>query len=560
MRNPLLFISLFVAALVFGHAPEWALETPVANASLAILPDSLVKKVDALFAQFDLASSPGCALAILKDGKTIYQQGYGMASLEYGIGITPASVFNGASLSKQFTAAAIVTLALEGKLSLKDDIRKYLPQVPDFDHGITLTHLLHHTSGVRDQWDLQKLAGWRGGDVITEGDVLEMVQRQKGLNFVPGAEFSYSNTGYTLLGLVVKKVTGMTLQEYADSVFFQPLRMHQTHFQDDHTEVVPNATSAYQKDPKGHWKIALPANDTYGATGLMTTVEDLAKWDAHFYAKLAEQKAFVEAMQRVGSLNDKTLLLYASGLALQTYKGQQAFWHPGSESGYRAVYLRFPGHHFSIILLGNAAGMNAESLAKKVADLFLPDHTDRKQPLAQKIDTAALGIWAGTYWDSTSNSRVVLTYQAGSLLKGNDLLVALSEKTFLDPKAEAAYAFQSNPTGASLEVSVKGNKKTTYQKVNTITLLPHQLQEYTGQFYSPELEVWYTFSLQKQGLLAQVPRNVPFPLNPFTKDVFTSPVNIQFTRNANNEISGFFLTLGKTRNLRFQKASKPGIF
>ncbi len=431
-----------------------------------------------------------------------------------------------------------------------------MPVVPDFGHRIAITHLLHHSSGLRDQWDLQKLAGWRGGDVITEEDILEMLQRQRGLNFVPGEEFSYSNTGYTLLGLVVKKITGMSLRAYTDSVFFQPLGMHHTHFQGDHTQVTPNPTSAYQKDREGNWKTFLPVYDNYGATGLMTTVEDLAKWDKHFYA--TEAKAFIEAMQQAGSLNDQTPLLYASGLALQDYRGHKTVWHPGSDAGYRSVYLRFPGSHFSVILLGNAASLNAEGLAKKVADLFLAGNPGTKHPLAQTIDSTTLKTWAGTYLDTTSKARLVLNYQAGKLAKGNDPLIALSEKTFLDSKAEAAYLFQSNPTGASLEVSVKGNKKMTYQKINTLTLLPHQLKEYTGQFYSPELNVWYTFYLQEKILLAEVPRNAPFPLNPFTKDVFTSPVTVQFIRNAKKEITGFWLTLGKTRNIPFQKAGKSG--
>ena len=231
----------------------------MANAQLA---DSLTKKVDSLFTEYDKPNSPGCALAILKDGKIIYKRGYGMSNMEYNIAISPSSIFHVCSVSKQFTAAAIIMLSLEGKLSLNDDIRKYIPEVPDFGHVITFNHLLHHTSGLRDQWDLKALAGWRDGDLITEKDIMEMLARQKALNFLPGDEFAYCNTGYTLLAVAVERITGVSLREYTDSVFFKPLDMTCTHFHNNHAEITPNRTSAYSKDEKGIWKISIPVYDT----------------------------------------------------------------------------------------------------------------------------------------------------------------------------------------------------------------------------------------------------------------------------------------------------------
>jgi CubicO group peptidase (beta-lactamase class C family) len=209
------------------------------------LQDSVIKKIDLILSEWDKTNSPGCSLAIVKDGTIIYKRGYGMSNLEYNIAITPASIFHVASISKQFTAAAILRLAQEGKLSLDDDIRKYIPEVPDLGHPITFNHLIHHTSGLRDQWDLQSLAGWREGDVITENDILDMLKRQRALNFVPGDEYVYCNTGFTLLGIAVKRITGVSLRDYADSVFFKPLGMNNTLFHSDHAEIVPNRTSAY---------------------------------------------------------------------------------------------------------------------------------------------------------------------------------------------------------------------------------------------------------------------------------------------------------------------------
>ena len=185
------------------------------NYADAQLSDSLNKRIDSIFADYDKINSPGCALAILKDGKIVYKKGYGISNLDYNIAISPSSIFHVASLSKQFTAAAIILLSLQGKLSLTDDIRKYLPEVPDFGRTITFNHLIHHTSGLRDQWDLLYLAGWREDDLIKEKDILEMLTRQKSLNFLPGDEEVYCNTGYTLLAVAVKRITGVSLRAYA---------------------------------------------------------------------------------------------------------------------------------------------------------------------------------------------------------------------------------------------------------------------------------------------------------------------------------------------------------
>src|SRR5258705_4506707 len=210
---------------------------------------SITGKVDEIFARFGKPDSPGCALSVIKDGQIVYKRGYGMSNLEYGIPISPSSIFHIASISKEFTAMAIVMLAQQGKLSLDDDVRKYVPEVPDFGERITIRHLIHHTSGLRDQWSLLELAGWREDDVITEGDILDLVSRQKALNFKPGEEHLYSNTGYTLLAVIVKRVSRQSLRDFADAEIFKPLSMTRTHFHDDQSMIVKDRTSAYQPRP-----------------------------------------------------------------------------------------------------------------------------------------------------------------------------------------------------------------------------------------------------------------------------------------------------------------------
>ena len=446
------------------------------------IPDSLSKKVDAIFAEYDKTNSPGCALAILKEGKVIYKRGYGMSNMEYNIAITPTSIFHIASISKQFTAAAIVRLSLEGRLSLNDDIRKYIPEVPDFGHTITFNHLLHHTSGIRDQWQLQILAGWRADDLITEKDILDMLARQKALNFLPGEEFMYCNTGFTLAAVAVKRITGVSLRDYADSVFFKPLAMTNTHFHSDHAEITPNRTSAYSRNDKGIWKIDLPVFDNYGATSLFTTVEDLAKWDENFYTKKVGGDAFINLMQTTGELNNKTPQNYAAGLLVSNYNGYMTVAHGGSDAGYRSNLTRFPSEHFSVVILANLANINPRLLAYKVADLFLEDKSIQQPTF--KSDSSIVKGWAGDYFDKSSQMLQKLIFKKAKLNLGATELITTGNNTFEVPYSSSTLSFSGDTLNAQLEVFTEGAGRKTYKKIKKNFLSVSELEEYKGDFYS----------------------------------------------------------------------------
>src|SRR5277367_6245231 len=237
------------------------------------LPPDVAKQVDKIFEKWDRPDSPGCALGVYKDGKIIYKHGYGMADLNDDVPITPATVFHVASMSKQFTAASIVLLAQQGKLSLDDDVHKYIPELPDFGQRITIRHLVWHTSGLRDQWDLLGLAGWRYSlDLITDDDVMSVMTRQKDLNFKPGEQYTYCNTGFTLLALIVKRVSGISFREFTNKNIFEPLGMKHTHFRDDHEEVIKHDALGYEDGKDKPFRMNLTNFDTAGATSLHTTV------------------------------------------------------------------------------------------------------------------------------------------------------------------------------------------------------------------------------------------------------------------------------------------------
>jgi CubicO group peptidase (beta-lactamase class C family) len=520
----------------------------------AQLPDSLAKKVDLIFSKWDKTNSPGCSIALVKDGKIMYSRGYGMSNLEYNLAITPASGFHVASLSKQFTAAAIQHLALEGKLSLTDDIRKYIPELPDFGQPITIGELMHHTSGLRDQWDLLGLSGWREDDVKTENDILELLKRQKALNFQPGAQYIYCNSGFTLLGIAVKRITGVSLRHYDDSVFFKPLEMYNTVFHSDHSEIIPNRTSAYDMDDSGRWEISIPVFDNYGATSLFTTAEDLAKWDENFYSKKIGGPAFIRAMLTTGILNDGTKQNYASGLTIGQYKGNNTVEHNGADAGYRADILRFPDLHFSVIILANLAGINPSNLGRKVADMFIPDKTPA-DPASVPVDSLTIKKLAGYYLDPESNAIGKLEVQHGKLLSNGTIL-----------RAESDSIFVNSNSGSSIHIRMPGGRTTfvirspdmrdrIYEKVDTVAASAVRLSDYVGAFYSSELEVKYVVSIKDSALSVKIPRNDPFKLEPFIREYFTGFSTLHFLRNKKGQVTGFLLSTGRSWNMYFARVS-----
>jgi CubicO group peptidase (beta-lactamase class C family) len=342
------------------------------------------KQVDAVFADLVKPGSPGCALAIARGGKIVYAKGYGLANLEQEVPITPRAVFDIGSTSKQFTASSILLLEKEGKLSVDDDVRKYIPELPDYGKKITILNLLNHTSGIRDYLTLFELAGVYVDSVTTDEDALAIITRQKSLNFAPGSEYLYSNSGYFLLSVIVKRVSGKSLPEFAAENIFKPLGMAQTLYRDKHTQLVPNRALAYDANEAGTgFSFNVSYFEQTGDGAVHTSVEDLLKWDENFYSAKVGGKAFLDELQQTATLNNGKKLRYAKGLAVFEYRGLRAVDHGGSWGGYRAELLRFPDQHFSVSCLCNLGSAGPESRATKVAEIFLASEMKPKEPAAE---------------------------------------------------------------------------------------------------------------------------------------------------------------------------------
>jgi CubicO group peptidase (beta-lactamase class C family) len=350
----------------------------------------LDKQVDQIFSAFT-PDVPGCAVAVYQNGKVLLAKGYGSANLEYGVPITPATPFIIGSVAKQFTAAAIALLVEEKRIALTDDVRKYVPELADYGTPITIDHLVHHTSGLRDWWELVGLAGMRFDDTYAVQDVLDMTARQHGLNFTPGERYVYSNTGYIVLGIVVQRVTGKSLREFAAERIFGPLKMASSHYQDDHTQPVRGRAYAYSPTAGGRYTINVWNNDLVGQGGVMTTVLDLAKWDANFDTGSVGGRGFLQRQLQQGTLNSGAQLDYAFGLQVGRYRGLDLIEHSGSTGGYRAVLSRFPKQRTSIAALCNISNAAPVTLAHRVADYLLRDSFTAPVPTTSGASAATTG-------------------------------------------------------------------------------------------------------------------------------------------------------------------------
>jgi CubicO group peptidase (beta-lactamase class C family) len=383
--------------------------------------DKATAAVDEVFADFTKAGSPGCAVAIYRNGRVSYSRGYGLANIEEDVPITSESVFDIGSTSKQFTAASILLLEKQGKLSVNDDVRKYIPELPDYGPKITILHLLNHTSGLRDYLTLMDLAGINTDSVTTDEDALQIITRQKALNFAPGSDWLYSNTGFFLLSIIVKRVSGKTLREFAAENIFTPLGMTHTQYRDDHTALIPDRAMAYDpKEKKDGFKLDVSYFEQTGDGAVHTSVEDLIKWDENFYSGQVGGRDFLAEIQEPGKLNSGKVLDYAKGLRIADYRGLHTVSHGGSWGGYRAELLRFPEQHFSVACLCNRGDANPTRRAHQVADIYLgimmrPKEEKRaaERETAEKkevsLSAEQLRAYAGDYW----SGELGVTYRLG---------------------------------------------------------------------------------------------------------------------------------------------------
>jgi CubicO group peptidase (beta-lactamase class C family) len=506
-----------------------------------------------------------------------------MASLEHNIPITPDTVFDVASVSKQFTAFAIALLAKRGKLSLDDNVRKYVPELPEFGKPITVRHLVHHTSGLRDYGALLIMTGWRMDNPVNTADFINIFSKQKGLNFAPGEKFTYSNTNYGLLGMIVERVSGRSFTDFMKTEVFAPLGMKNTLVRSDPLTIVPNRASNYTSRKEGGYNLnyVWAFTKVMGPSSVHTTLEDLAKWDTNFYDERVGGAGIRELMYSPGMLNSGRSSGYAFGLFTDSYRGQRMITHTGAGGG-SFVLTRFPDQKFSVAVLCNRyyTNTNAAMLAEKVANVFLADKFEEKKTTQTDIPVAAkepppkdeLTRHAGIYWMEGSGNKITFAVNDGKLTTqyNNDKvfpLVYVSKGRFFNQDERLLYSFsETSPDIMSLEITVPGT--TELYKADRrpqSKSQPEQLREYTGTYYSSELEISWSIDLDGGKLRIHRKGFEDKALEPsyldgfyFTHSDETTDITylLKFERAKNGKINQFTVSSGRLAGIVFTRTKQ----
>lgn len=527
---------------------------------------ALEKEVDEIFKEYNAMDKPGAAVAVVQNGEVIFKKGYGSAQLEYDIPVTPETIFHVASVSKQFTVFAVLLLAEEGKLSLDDPIQKYVEEVPDFGTEITLRHLATHTSGMRDQWGLLNLAGWRWDDVITKEHILKLVAKQKELNFSPGEQYTYCNTGFTLLAEAVARVSGKSFAEFTQERMFTPLKMVNSQFYDDHTKIVRNRAYSYYPTDSGFQKSVLSYANV-GATSLFTTVEDLSLWAMNFKNPKVGSKALIDQMNALAVLNNGETFGGAYGQFVGEYKGLKQIQHSGADAGYRSYLGRFPDQDFAVSVVSNSGSSNPGALALQVADLYLKDAFEEQPEEAQEepetiaLTEAELKGFEGHYWDAQDLYSRHIHFEDGALRydRGNGNVTELApisdhEFVMLDIPTVVKVAFISEDGKDRMIVSEGDVVLGNLDAYTPIAESARDMKPYLGSYTSDELSTTYTLVEREGELIGTHPRIPDFPLRFLKKDVFDADGStVEMIRDASNEVIGLQVSTGRVKRLAFTK-------
>jgi CubicO group peptidase (beta-lactamase class C family) len=560
-------LALFVAATALAAGSN-----PAPAQHIVGTRDARALRADSVFQRFDRTDSPGCALGVYQDGKVLYARGYGMASLEFGVALSPRSVLDVGSISKQFTAMSILMLQKEGKLSLDDPIRKYIPEMPPYADKITLRRALSQTSGLRDLYTMMGQTGRTfAGDTI---DALRVITGSVQPNYEPGARYLYTNSGWILAAQIVYRLTGKTLAQFAEERIFQPLGMRDTRYQADATTIIPNGAEGYAPRPGGGFRVARSTYDgaIMGAGAVHTSVEDFGRWLNNYDEATVGSRDIIETMTTATKLNDGSpatsgpTQAYAIGLNVGTLRGLRVVSHGGSWAGYRGHFLRFPDQRFAVSTFCNLTTSGPDSLARKVAGIYLGD---RMQPDSAAIWAAALdaapraalpaaslrglvGVWRNVERGEVRRTRLV----------GDTLFALGGERTRLVPLEGGRFRaasgteirFEGDEPAPSRMIVRTTGETVTFTRADTAALTPAQLAEYAGNYRSDEAEATHTWKVEKGQLVLYINNRRVGVLDPTYKDGFTGGGTvIDVQRDAKGRITGFVLESGRVRHLRFTR-------
>jgi CubicO group peptidase (beta-lactamase class C family) len=531
-------------------------------------PGESAARVDSVFAEFG-PQTPGCAVGVYRNGTIEHAHAYGMASLELGVPNAPSTVFDIGSTSKQFSAFSILLLQADGRLSIDEAVRKYIPELPTYSRPVTIRQLLSHTSGLRDYLTLMALRGTNFDGVTTDADALELIVRQHETNFAPGDEYLYSNSGFFLLSEIVKRVSGESLRAFAQRRIFDPLGMTHTHFHDDHTMIVPGKATGYSRRDGGGFRVDMSGFEQTGDGGVNTTVEDLLQWDENFYSPRVGSAVLLEQLQTRSRLASGDTIDYALGLSIGERDGRRTVRHGGAWAGYRAELLRFPERHGSVAVLCNLGDANPSVFADRVADIILGESVMAARPaLATPAGAAAvpalsgatLASYTGSYWSPRDGvRRVTLEGDTLRLLSpsGPRALIPLGGSRFILEGSGATLTFDSAAAGTPRRIQLWQRRartpSATYTAFTPARLPTTRLADYAGRYYSSELDAEYNITADSGRLALRFAGRVQ-PLTPTLRDAFVTDEGlVVLAVRERGKVTGLRVGAGRVTNLHFAR-------
>lgn len=538
-----------------------------------ILPDSVTKKIDDLFAQWNTPDSPGCVIGIIRHDSLIYAKGYGMADLKHSVPIAPGTIFYMCSVSKQFTGYAVELLARQGKIKLDEDIHIYLPWIPDFRKKITVRNLLNHTSGIRDDISLAAISGLGNNGMITEDLALNILKRQNSLNFAPGSAYSYSNSNYVLLSEIVSIVSGKSFRAFTDSAIFNPLGMAHSRFVDNYTEVIPDRALSYEADDKKHFSNDYQNVYTLGDGGLFTNITDMAKWVVNFFYPKVGDAMDIDRFTTKGKLNNGNEIPYAMGIAVKKYRGWTEYQHAGGLAGFRTFLSVFPDLKMGFIVFSNVGNFQSFNKTHQLAGLFINDTTknilaakprNTDSSIAVLKDAGRFNVFMGDYIAdegiqfnfSMINQKVYWNRNGHT-----SLLLKKTKDTFsVFENPEVLFVFEKT-AGKETIVNeywpVDNNLKFAKYVATSSPQTDKQLESYTGVYYCPELDCRYGIKLKDHQLVLTSNKYNDAPLTVIGYDDLVDKSDLlshlRIIRDANKRIKGFESSSESILHLKFNK-------
>ncbi len=503
-----------------------------------------------------VAPAPGCAVGVSLNGASVFEKAFGLAEMEHNVPNTAQTIFESGSVAKQFTAAALVLLQQDGKLSIDDPVRKYLPELPDYGSPLTIRHMLNHTSGLRDWFSVRALGGEGAGEhIVTQQLIFDTVVRQKGLDFTPGAEYSYSNSGYQLAAMIVERVSKQKLPEFVAERLLKPVGMKNTGYRDDFQRITPGRAQAYSKNGDGPWRLNMPMMTAHGGGGMLTTVGDWLKWNAMLEAK-TWNAALVDALETQGVLNNGQKIGYALGLSVGSYKGNKQVAHGGATAGYRTFLARYPDKKLSIAVLCNGTAPDSTALANSIADEILGPFSEQTTVLLPKLPIEQADKYVGLWKSEKTKAPVRFAVTNGELRFNNTpvrvasdgaVMVGTTKFTFKNDGAGKPISFEANAGGDITRYTVEAEWQPD----------ANDLTAFVGEWYSDDAEASVKFTAEGTNAFLLIKNSPRMVLKPLYKDCFAGSGQIVwFDRDASGKVVKMHVGEGRMRDMPFVRISK----